>query len=362
MGVYLEANLEVPFLVPGQTELPADLDLRKFIACRNGLLNIDTRELLRHTPAVFNVNALDYDYDPDAPRPQRWHRFLKDLWPDDEQARNTLQEIAGLLLTADTSFQKIFLLVGPPRSGKGTIGQVLAWLVGLSNVAHPTMANLSTQFGLWPLIDKSLAIIPDARLGRGSQRAIEYLLSISGEDPLTVDRKNKAHWTGRLLVRLVILSNELPRFPDASRALASRFVILTFKNSFLGKEQLDLKDQLRRELPGIFNWALDGLKWLRKYGCFQNPKSSLEAMRQLEDLASPVTAFVRDRCEMGRKYRVQADDLHNEYQRWSEEQGMRPVDRSVFGRSLVAAFPELHFGHSGPERYCDGIDLRRSSR
>src|SRR5262249_51196964 len=99
MGVYLNAHLEVPFLVTGQTELPADLDLRKFIACRNGLLNVDTRELLRHTPAVFNVNALDYDYDPNAPRPQRWHRFLKELWPDDEEARNTLQEIAGLLLT-----------------------------------------------------------------------------------------------------------------------------------------------------------------------------------------------------------------------------------------------------------------------
>jgi putative DNA primase/helicase len=358
MGVYLDANLEVPFLVPGQTELPADLPLRKFIACRNGLLNIDTRELLRHTPAVFNVNALDYDYDPDAPRPQRWHRFLKELWPDDVQARETLQEIMGLLLTPDTSFQKIFLLVGARRSGKGTIGHVLVWLVGRSNVAHPTMASLNTQFGLWPLIDKCLAIIPDARQGRGSQRAIEHLLSISGEDPLTIDRKNKEHWTGRLPTRMMMLSNEVPRFPDASKALASRFIILTFEQSFLGKEQLNLKDELRLELPGIFNEALDGLKRLHKYGCFENPKSSLEAMRQLEDLASPVTAFVRDRCVVGQKYRVPATELFNEFTKWNEEQGMRLVDQNVFGRSLVAAFPEVHSRHSGNRRYYDGIDLR----
>ena len=358
MGVYLDGNLEVPFLVPGQTKLPADLPLRKFIACRNGLLNIDTAELLRHTPAVFNVAALDYEYDLNAPRPARWLRFLKELWPDDEDARATLQEIAGLLLTADTSFQKIFLLVGPPRSGKGTIGQVLGWLVGRSNVTHPTMASLTTQFGLWPLIDKCLAIIPDARLGRGSQRAIEHLLSVSGEDPLTIDRKNKEHWTGRLPTRLLIMTNELPRFPDASRALPSRFIILTLKHSFLNREQLNLKDELRSELAGIFNWALVGLKRLYKYGYFQNPKSSLEAMRQLEDLASPVTAFVHDRCVVSLKYCVLAADLFNEFKGWSEEQGMRLVDQNVFGRHLVAAFPQVRARHSGNKRYYDGIDLR----
>jgi putative DNA primase/helicase len=359
MGVYLDTNLEVPFLVPGQTELPTDLPLRNFIACRNGLLNIDTGELLRHTPAVFNVNALDYDYDSNAPRPERWYRFLEELWPDDEQARDTLQEIAGLLLTADTSFQKIFLLVGPPRSGKGTIGHVFEGLIGRSNVVHPTMASLSTHFGLWPLIDKRLAIIPDARLGRGSQRGIEHLLSISGEDPLTIDRKNQEHWTGRLPTRLLIMSNELPRFPDASRALPSRFVILTLKHSFLHHEQLNLKDKLHLELAGIFNWALEGLKCLHKFRCFENPESSQEAMRQLEDLASPVAAFVRDRCVVGPKYRVPAANLFKEFNRWSEEQGMRLVDQNVFGRCLVAAFPKVRARHSGDNRYYDGIDLRR---
>src|SRR5262249_46815976 len=156
-----------------------------------------------------------------------------------------------------------------------------------------------------------------------SQRAIEHLLSISGEDPLTIDRKNKEHWTGHLPTRLLIITNELPRFPDASSALASRFVILTLKDSFLGREQLDLKDELRSELPGIFNWALKGLKRLYEYNCFQNPKSSLEAMRQLEDLASPVSAFVRECCVLDQKYRVPAENIFNEFKGWSEEQGMR---------------------------------------
>jgi putative DNA primase/helicase len=40
-----------------------------------------------------------------------------------------LGEIFGYMLTADTSQRKIFLLVGPTRGGKGTIGRVLTmWL------------------------------------------------------------------------------------------------------------------------------------------------------------------------------------------------------------------------------------------
>jgi len=85
-------------------------------------------------------------------------------------------------------------------------------------------------------------------------------------------------------------------------------------------------------------------------------------MRQLEDLASPVTAFVRDRCVVGLNYSVPASDLFNQFKGWSEEQGIRLVAQSVFGRSLVAAFPKVRGRHSGNKRYCDGIDLRRQRR
>ena len=91
----------------------------------------------------------------------------------------------------------------------------------------------------------------------------------------------------------MILTNELPRFADASGALASRFVILTTKSTFYGKEELDLKEKLRSELPGILNWALAGLTRLRERGRFVIPQSSLDALQQMEDLASPVAAFVR---------------------------------------------------------------------
>src|SRR3984893_1143102 len=118
----------------------------------------------------------------------------------------------------------MFLIVGPKRSGKGTIARVLTSIVGLDSSVAPTLAGLGMNFGLAPLIGKRVAIISDARLGgRADQHVIaERLLSITGEDAITIDRKYRDAWTGRLQTRFLILSNELLRLADASGTLASR--------------------------------------------------------------------------------------------------------------------------------------------
>jgi hypothetical protein len=163
---------------------------REIIACANGLLHLPTRRLLPHTPSFFTLNALDYAYDPGAPAPHKWLTFLEQVWPDDPEAIETLRRTVGYLLTADTSQQKAFLIVGPRRSGKGTIGRALARLVGPHNYAAPTLSSLGERFGLSPLIGKNLAIISDARIsGHSDQQVIvERLLSITGEDGQTIDR------------------------------------------------------------------------------------------------------------------------------------------------------------------------------
>src|SRR5207249_5745980 len=140
--------------------------------------------------------------------------------------------------------------------------------------------------------------------------------SISGEDLLTVDRKYKDAWIGRIPSRIVILTNELPRLGDMSGALAARFIIVQFRRSFLGEEDPGLTDALLTELPGILNWALDGLDRLTERGRFVQPESSKETMQELEDLASPMKAFLRDCCELDPTGEVAIEALYRAYERW----------------------------------------------
>lgn len=336
-----------------------------WLACKNGLLDLTDREQYAHTPSYFNVVGLPYDYDPEAKPPKRWLKFLSELWSDDPECRQLLSEIFGYVLTADNSQQKIFLVVGPTRSGKGTIRSVLTSLLGLDNVVNPTLASLAGEFGLQPWINKRLAIISDARLGaRNVSVVIERLLSISGEDPLTVNRKYLAPWTGKLGTRILILTNELPRFLDAAKALAGRFVILTLKNSFYGKEDPQLSAKLIKELPGILNMSLDGLDRLRTRGCFEMPKSSEEAVRMMTDLASPVSAFVRDWCEVGNDKKVRRKELFGAFKKWCDLEGYhRAGSAEGFGRNLKAAYPQIDTnGKLHGEHAYVGIDLTEKAR
>ncbi len=314
----------------------------ELVSVQNGLLHVPTRELHPHDAGLFNVVSVPFKYDPTIAVAPRWLAFLDELWPDDPDSIAALQEFFGYVISGRTDLHKIMLLVGPTRAGKGVIARILKALVGARNCAGPTLASLGTNFGLSPLIGKPLAIISDARLGGANvHQVVERLLSVSGEDMLTIDRKYREPWTGTLSTRFLVISNELPRFGDASGAIANRFVVLTLSESWLGRENPALTSELLPELPAILNWALDGLERLATTGRFTEPASSRDAIVALQDLVSPVAAFVRDRCERGPFAEIECQTLYTAWKGWAEDTGHRPGSLQTFGRDLRAVIPGL---------------------
>jgi putative DNA primase/helicase len=220
------------------------------------------------------------------------------------------------------------------------------------------------NFGLWPLIGKSLAIISDARLSGRSDTAnvVEHLLAISGEDAQTIDRKNLEPVTCTLPTRFVILSNELPRLHDSSGALVSRLVMLRLTRSFLGREDHGLTEKLLAELPGILLWSIEGYKRLRQFGRFIQPRTSTELIEEMEGLASPVSLFVRDCCQVGDAEEIERSELYAAYQEWAKKNGKGFIeDQAGFGRALRAFIPTLrdeqHRVFNKPRRFYRGLGL-----
>ena len=332
---------------PAWLDADAPFDPTKVFATMNRLLDMSAiangkNTLVSPTPLFFSPNGVDYEFDRDA-KCDEWRKSLGEFWPDDDQSIEALQEWFGYCLLPDTSQHKLAMIVGPPRSGKGIISGVLTNVIGLSNVASPTLTALPNQFGLWPLLGKSLAIIGDARLSRcvDAVAVVERLLSISGEDRQNVDRKNLAPLIGiRLPVRFLILSNELPNFNDASGAIMSRVLLLKMTQSFKGKEDRGLRKRLTAELPGILNWAIEGWVRLNKRGHFVQPESGQELVDDLSQIASPVGEFIADRCVVGPgpEHSILIKELYLAWKRWCGEQGRdRPGSIATFGKNLRAA-------------------------
>lgn len=350
-AAHLESTHAPPCWIAGAESAPPS----ELVACANGMLHLPSRAMLHATPRLFNLNAVPFNYEPNAPAPTQWLKFLHNVWPDDPEAIATLQEIFGYSLTPDTSQQKIFLIIGPKRSGKGTIARVLAEMLGSANVAGPSLASMAGDFGLQPLIGKQIAIVSDARLGGRTdpKQVAENLLRVSGEDRVDVARKGTTSLSLKLSVRFVLLTNELPRIADASGAMASRFVILTMTESFIGREDPGLTSKLLRELPGVFAWAVDGWHRLNARGHFVEPKSSAGAAQELADLGSPIGAFVRDECWCGEAAEVEGVKLFDAWRTWCARQGMAHAGTvQTFGRDLGAAYPAIKRGQrrEGKER------------
>lgn len=331
------------------------------VACTNGILDVDSRRLREPTPRYFNTVAVPFDYKPDPPEPGRWLSFLHDLWPDDPEAIACLQEWFGYVLSGRTDLHKMLLVVGPTRSGKGTIARILTRLVG--TVAAPTLLALGGDFGMAALIGKGLCIIPDARIDkRNSQVVVERLLSISGEDTVEINRKYRDPWTGKLGARVMILSNELPELVDESGAIGNRFIVLSMMNSFLGRENTDLLDELEPELPAILNWSLDGLTRLMEHGRLTAPASAANAIRTMSDLVSPVSVFLRDECETDPTYTAGVDEVWDSWKKWCEDNGVSRGTKQSFGKKLSAARPGVRVVRMGSDgartRAYKGVALR----
>lgn len=319
---------------------PWDSEDEKCVATTNGVLRLKDRSLQPHTPQRFNLASLPFAYDPDATCPT-WRTFLAQVLPNDDEAQQFLAEWFGYVVSGRTDLQKIASLFGARRSGKGTIARILEALMGPESVASVRLAGLSGDFGEQPLIGKSLAVLSDVNWNtRDIGEAVEIMKAISGEDSRDVNRKNRETWHGKLGARFMVLGNDMPKFTDASGALAGRMIHLRFKVSFYGKENPYLTGELLAELPGILNWALDGLDRLNKRGRFHAPASSDESALEILRLTSPVYGFIDDHAILDPEAQpVMLDDLFAVYKDWcADEEGRDRVStKAVFARDLRSA-------------------------
>ena len=313
----------------------------KLISLQNGIFHLEDSILLPHSLGFFTQNSLPFAYDPSASCPT-WDAFLSSVWQDDQESIECLQEMFGYILSGDTRQQKFFNIIGPRRSGKGTINKVLVSLLGQHNTVAPELGELCDTFGLQPWLGKLLASFTDARAPERNRSAVvSQLLRIVGGDTITVNRKNKEAWNGYLPTRLVIYSNEVLQLTENSNALTGRMIVLKMTKSFFNKEDTDLSHKLEQELSGIFNWAMAGLKRrIARGGHFVQPTSGKEYLDLMAELGNPIGSFCEDALVFTPRASVRKEDVFSAYKHWALKKSMAPGTEQAFKRRFLAATQE----------------------
>lgn len=308
---------------------------RTMINLRNAMLDMETLQLRAHHPRYQSTIRVPITYDPAAACP-RFRQFLLEIFEGDEGRVRTVQEFMGYCLTAETRAEKALALVGPGANGKSVLLRVLRALVGALNVSSVSLANLQGRFNTFALVGKLINISAENEI-RGSLNTELFKTLVSGE-PVEVERKFKQRVPYTPYARLVLAMNNLPRTDDTTRGFTRRLLLVPCRRIFTDAEaDRRLYDRLLTELPGILNFALEGLKRLREREyVFTESDASEDAWREYRLMLNPYLAFTQAVMKSAPMARVSRQDLKAAFARWCRANGQGALAGEEPRRVFVA--------------------------
>lgn len=222
------------------------------------------------TPDLFTKDVVKYEYNPKAKCP-RWMNFLNTSLPD-KKTQRMFQEMFGLLLADTCKYEVFWYLYGPTsRNGKTLSLNVAAVMVGKQNVSHVSLTALDDKFETWPLAEAKINVCGDmpTDIKRSSLAQIEGQFKdlISGAN-IEYQKKGKDKFNAPCRARFIFAGNSLPTFVDRSDAIWERLRVIYFPVQIpQSKRDPNLAEKIiRREMPGVFNWAVKGLSRVLQQG------------------------------------------------------------------------------------------------
>lgn len=304
------------------------------IPVRNGVVKLEAgqRDLIDHSPDYRFLHRAGTEYDPEAECP-RWKEFLEDSIRNGAE-RDKLQEYVGYALYHwELPFHKGLFIVGPKASGKSTFLDVVRKLIGKEGVSNVTPQQMTERFGGAELFGKWANIrsdIPSEMINNTG----EFKEIVAG-DPIKAEKKHQDPFMFRPTAKHFYSANTLPDTEDDDDAFYRRILLVAFPSSVPEPEQdRKLGGKLERELPGILNWALDGLQRLVDQGGFTNDRNTGATADTWQKWGSTVDRFASVCVETGAKEPIPKKDVYRRYIRFCEQENMPAEPQRVFTRKL----------------------------
>lgn len=326
--------LEQEYLEPLKREIDYVNEMnthREYINVKNGLLNLNTYRLEKHRKDVYSSIQIPITYNSLACCPE-FISYLKGTFEEDNERIMLIQEILGYCLTAETKAQKGFIFLGEGSNGKSVLCDVMYHLYGAENISSVSMKDLNNSFSRYNLLNKTVNISTENEIdSRGLDT--QYLKAITTGDIIFAEEKYKQGVSFRPFSKLVFAANKLPYSRDKSYGFIRRLIIVLFdakykldmseadkKNPKIKEADSNLLDKLLEELDGIFNFALEGLKRLRRNNYrFTQSKVSNMVLESYKEEINVVLEFIRENIVVDKKSdRVVRGEIRNRFDDWCE--------------------------------------------
>lgn len=326
--------------------LPSQLDRYKAaLNTPGGVIDLKSGALAPHDPKNYftKITAVEYSENADCPR---WTAFLDDIFGGDKDLIRYVQKAVGYSLTGATSEQCAFFLYGTGRNGKSTFLDIIRDIFGdyAANIQPETIMVRSNQS---TAINSDIARLKGARLVTSVEpnegvRINEGLLKqLTGDDTVTARKLYGDEFEFKPEFKLWMATNHKPVIRGTDTGIWRRIHMIPFTVQ-IPEEKIDrrLKYKLSAELTGIFRWAVEGCLLWQKEG-LKMPRAVLEEVREYRREMDVISAFVEDKCTVGKGLSVQSSALYAAYLRWADSGNEYKMSNTKFGLEIAKRFEKV---------------------
>ena len=285
----------------------------------------------------FCLNRFPVKYDPNAPKPERFLRYLQDVYQGDDQI--TIQQYCGYCLIPTTILQKALIIIGEGGEGKSVLGAILNGVIGEDNCYNESISTLQKAFGVANVEGKLLFIDDDlSESALTNARMFKNLVT----NKTTISAEKKFVQSNQILsfVRFVCFGNfTLQALYDLSEGFQRRQLILQAKpkepdridNPFIDREILE------NEAEGVMMWLLEGLnaliqnKW--QITVSERTKEKSDSFKREND---SVLLFLTecDGIKLGEGLRAHCTGLYTAYEHFCRDNMLTPLKERNFLATL----------------------------
>lgn len=204
---------------------------RRYILFNNGVYDLESQQLLPHSPDYVISNIIPWDYNPNA-YSELVDKTLDKLSCHDKEIRTLLEECIGYTFYRDSKLGKCFVFTGEKNNGKSTFIFMLNTLLGDDNYSSVDITNLARELDIASLSNKLANIKDDI--------ADNYMDGLNVSLFKQVATGNRCR--GKFLYQdpfdfypyatLIFSANSIPRIKDPTGAVTKRMVIIPFNATF----------------------------------------------------------------------------------------------------------------------------------
>lgn len=317
------------------------LNKESLINFKNCMFLPTAQQKFPHAREYYSTIRLPYEYDPEATCPL-WLKTLNEVLEGDKEKISAFQEFIGYCLIPETNQKKALLLLGESNSGKSTLLFIVKDLIGSENVSNVPLQYLSNPQYTPLLINKMVNI--DADVAKDAAKYEREFKIITSGEAVSCNQKHIPTFEFIPKCKIILAANEFPRITDHSNAFYNRLILIPCNRVFQEQEQnKTLVAELKKELPGIFNWAIEGLKTFKNRGSFKQYEFIKEAVQELEDENNPSNLFFEEHVEifLSDGCWIEKTELFQKYKNWCGDNKQYNLSHIQFSQCVMKKFGRI---------------------